>query len=100
MRERMFPALDQAASLEPYKFKNLVDNIWMVEVAMGDRIKKLHSTEFENLEVVRKSVVAAHEESSMYNVTSKGFITGKSPMEYWDMFGKKSNRDYDTDEFI
>ena len=72
----------------------------MVEVAMGDRIKKLHSKEIENLEVVRKSVVAVHQEFSMYNVTSKRPVTGKSPMKYWDIFGEKYNRVYYSDELI
>ncbi len=103
--DRTLPGPDHAASLEPHEFKNLVDSIRMVEVAMGDGIKKPHLTEIENLEVARKSLVAAHEISahekfSAYNLTSKRPGTGKSPMEYWDMLGKKSNRDYDTDEFI
>ena len=57
------------------------------------------------MEIARKSLVAKcaikiGETFTEENITIKRPATGISPMNYWDVLGTKSNRDYNEDEVI
>lgn len=96
---------DHKASLEPYELKNMVDAIRNVESAMGTGEKKPSNSELKNIEVVRKSIVAARniEAGELFteeNLTTKRPGTGISPMKWNDIIGMKANRDYSEDELI
>ena len=49
---------DHKASLEPYEFKELVQKIRRLEIALGDGIKKCMSSEENVKKIARKSIVA------------------------------------------
>jgi len=76
-----------------------------VEKALGDGEKAPHCSEMENREVARKSLVASHpiskgERFSAANLTAKRPGTGRSPMDYWEVLGNASVKDYKADEFL
>ncbi len=96
---------DHRASLEPDELKAMVREIRAVELAMGDGIKAPTPSELGNLDIARRSLVAACEirkgdPFTADNLAIKRPGTGRSPMEYWDMVGKKSPSDYIADEII
>lgn len=103
--DRTLPGPDHQASLEPAELSAMVASIRNIEVALGDGIKRVTSSEARNKPIVRKSLVArrsikAGEIFSVENVTTKRPGTGISPM-YWDEFlGKKAMRDFAADELI
>ena len=94
---------DHAASLDPEEFKTLVDAIRAVEQSLGDGVKAPHKEEIENIPTARKSLVAARsivkgERFSPANVTAKRPGDKRSPMEYWDVIGRISERNHDADD--
>jgi len=96
---------DHAASLEPQELRQMIENVRMVEQSLGDGEKRPDAVEAENLPVARKSLVAAQaiargELLSSDNVAVKRPGTGRSPMEYWDVIGCRSDKPYELDEFL
>jgi len=49
---------DHKASLEPYEFKDMVNKVRKIEIALGDGVKKCMPSELNVREVARKSIVA------------------------------------------
>jgi len=97
---------DHAASLEPGQLKEMVKAIRNIEEAIsGDGIKKPSASEIKNIEIARKSIVAAKtikkgEVFNDENLTIKRPGTGISPMRWDEVIGKEAARDYSTDDFI
>jgi N-acetylneuraminate synthase len=96
---------DHKASLDPLQLQEMVKSIRQVEAAMGSANKLITSSEMSNKNVARKSLVAAcsidaGEIFTAHNLTSKRPGTGRSPMEYWDLLGKRAERSYLEDELI
>jgi N,N'-diacetyllegionaminate synthase len=103
--DRNLPGPDHKASLEPEELKAMVSAIRNIEVALGDGIKRLTSSEVRNKYVVRKSLVAsqtikAGEAFSAQNITAKRPGTGISPMRWDEIIGRIAARDYEADELI
>ena len=103
--DRTLPGPDHEASLEPLELDSMIRSIRNVEVALGNGIKRLMPSEFSNVEVTRKSIVASKsiESGSIFtekNLTTKRPGTGISPMEIKNFLGKTADRDYVADEFI
>jgi len=76
-----------------------------IEIALGDGIKRLTSSEIRNQSVSRKSLVAAREIKigevfTFENMTAKRPGTGVSPMRWDEFIGKKARRDFVMDEQI
>jgi N,N'-diacetyllegionaminate synthase len=76
-----------------------------IEIAMGDGIKRLTTSEAKNRPIARKSLVAsraiaAGEIFSENNVVVKRPGTGVSPMRWDEMLGKRAMRDFLLDELI
>jgi len=102
---RTLPGPDHKASLEPKELKAMVDAIRNIELALGDGIKRLTSSEVRNKPIVRKSLVASQkikvgEVFSVKNVTTKRPGTGISPMRWDDIIGRTASREYSIDELI
>jgi N,N'-diacetyllegionaminate synthase len=99
------PGPDHQASLEPAELKAMVTAIRNIEMAMGDGIKRLTSSEAKNKPLARKSLVASQaikvgEVFTTKNLTTKRPGSGISPM-YWDeVLGKKALRNFIEDELI
>ncbi|MBU1196094.1 MAG: N-acetylneuraminate synthase [Proteobacteria bacterium] len=103
--DRKMVGPDHHSSLEPDEFKSMVTAIRNVTQALGDGIKKPSLSEFKNIAVARKSIVASRtikkgEIFTNSNLTVKRPGTGMSPMLYDQMLGKVSNRTYYADEMI
>lgn len=96
---------DHKASLEPEALKKMVEQIRLVEQALGNGIKVPSESEKKNISVVRKSIVAAvpiqkGERYTEQNLTVKRPGTGISPMKWHEMIGKTAPRPYEKDEMI
>lgn len=96
---------DHRASLEPHELKAMIGAIRNIEKAMGDGVKKPSKSEMKNINVARKSIVASRkikkdEVFTEDNLTVKRPGHGISPMEWDNILGKQSNRDYSEDELI
>ena len=102
---RNLPGPDHKASLEPEELKLMVSSIRNIELALGDGIKQIMPSEYENKLVAQRSIVAsakinAGDVFSENNLTSKRPGTGISPMKWPSIIGKISNRNYEIDELI
>lgn len=96
---------DHKASLEPSEFCAMVKGIRDIEIALGNGIKKPTESEKKNIQIVRKSIVAAKKIKkgdilNETNMIAKRPGTGISPME-WDSFlGKTAKQDFSKDDLI
>ena len=96
---------DHKASLEPHELREMVAGIRMVELALGDGIKQASESEKVNIDIVRKSIVAAikikkGELFTNKNLTTKRPATGITPMLWDKVVGTVADRDYEADEII
>ena len=76
-----------------------------IEISIGDGVKRVMPSEFENIEIARKSIVASQriltgELFSTHNLTSKRPGNGISPMRWDEVIGKKAQKDFSVDETI
>jgi N,N'-diacetyllegionaminate synthase len=96
---------DHKSSLNPREFKLMIDDIRMVEKILGSEIKDVTFSERKNINIVRKSIVASrfikkNEKFSVENITCKRPGTGISPIFFKKMLGKKSVKNFNTDDLI
>lgn len=103
--DRMMKGPDHQASLEPVELKAMVRAIRNVEKAMGDGIKKPAQSEIKNIQIARKSIVAARnikhgELFTKDNLTVKRPGNGITPMKWFEVLGQKAMRDFEEDELI
>lgn len=103
--DRNMEGPDHKASLEPQEFAELVKCIRNIETAMGSSSKVPQSSEIPNKIVARKSIIAkgriaAGEEFTEDNITTKRPGNGISPMRWYELIGSKARRDYEDDELI
>lgn len=96
---------DHIASLEPAELLQLVRCIRNVEKAFGTGIKKPSRSESKNIDIARKSIVAngnitKGEKFTEENITVKRPGNGISPMQWDNVIGRASSRDYSADELI
>ena len=99
------PGPDQKTSLEPSELNKMVEAIRNIEIALGNGSKSLQQSEFENLDLIRKSIVAksnifAGEVFSDQNLTTKRPGNGLSPMNWVSVIGKIATRNFEIDELI
>ena len=96
---------DHKASLEPDELMAMVKAIRNVEKSFGSDVKKPSPSEYGNIAVVRKSIVASRnickgERLTAENLTTKRPGTGLSPM-FWDMvINTNAKRDFQKDEAV
>ena len=96
---------DHSSSIEPETFKKMVVAIRNVERALGTSIKEPSTSEFENLGVVRKSIVASRditkgERFASHDLSAKRPGGGISPMRIDDVIGRQAVRDFKENEQI
>lgn len=96
---------DHKASLEPSELKAMVKSIRNIEQALGTGHKTISESERKNIEIARKSIVAAKdikggEMFSEDNLTVKRPGNGISPMEWENVIGKVAKRDFQEEELI
>ena len=103
--DRSIPGPDHQASLEPKELAAMIEGIRNVEQALGDGIKRPSRSESGNLEIARRSIVAAEpirvgDELTEATLTVKRPGTGISPMRWDDVVGSYAIRDFQPDELI
>jgi N,N'-diacetyllegionaminate synthase len=96
---------DHKASLEPDELKAMVSAIRNIEVALGSGEKLPSPSEIKNIPIARKSIIASRdiekgELFSLDNITTKRPGNGISPMQWFEVLGKASKRDFQEDEMI
>ena len=96
---------DHKASLEPNQLKAMVTAIRNIEKALGSNIKKPSKSELQNIQIVRKSIVAKININkgkifTKKNLTVKRPGNGISPMQWDKVIGKIANKNFAIDELI
>jgi N-acetylneuraminate synthase len=103
--DRNLPGPDHQASLEPQELLEMVRSIRRTEAAIGEFFKIPSPSEMNNFFIARRSLVAAEdieigEPFTENNLAIKRPAGGMSPMEYWDLIGKKSKFKFKKDGMI
>jgi N,N'-diacetyllegionaminate synthase len=103
--DRNMEGPDHKASLQPFELKAMILAIRNIEKALGDGIKKPTDSEIKNKIIARKSIVASKfikkgETFSEENLTVKRPGSGLSPMQWFEIIGRVSSRDFEEDELI
>ena len=96
---------DHKSSIGPKELKKLINSIRIVEKSLGNSIKKPTKSEIKNINSIRKSIVAKNNicKGDIFdenNLTVKRPGTGKSPMMWLKIMGKKANKNYKKNDFI
>lgn len=99
------PGPDHRASLEPAQLTELVAAIRRTEAALGNGIKEAADAERPNIDIARKSIVAARdiakgEVFSEENLACKRPGGGISPMRWDEVVGQAATRAFVADELI
>ena len=103
--DRNMEGPDHKASLEPDQLKEMVKAIRNIELALGSGIKRPSKSEFPNIKLVRKSIVAKTKIKKgeillEKNLAAKRPGEGISPMKWDSVVGTKATKDYNEDELI
>lgn len=103
--DKNLPGPDHLASLDPDELALMVRSIRNIEQALGCADKHVSASERPNIEVARKSIVAARhiakgEIFSEENITVKRPGNGVSPMQWDDVIGRVAQRDFGYDTLI
>jgi len=103
--DKNLPGPDQASSLEPAEFTQLVRNIREVEACLGSDVKEPSVIEMENAKVARRSIVAKTlirkgERLTVDNLTLKRPAAGLAAKQLKQIIGKKSVRNLTPDTVI
>jgi N,N'-diacetyllegionaminate synthase len=99
------PGPDHVASLEPSELEALIKGIRKIEGAMGSGVKGIANCELENINVVRKSIVAScpinrGEQLTESNLTTKRPGIGISPTLWDEIVGSVATQDYCENDLI
>jgi len=103
--DRSMPGPDHAASMEPAEFGELVRRVRTVSAALGDGVKAPSSTELNNRDAARTSIVAARPIAAGTTIVEADLAakrpgSGVSPMRWDEVVGMRATRDYAPDEGI
>jgi N,N'-diacetyllegionaminate synthase len=103
--DKNLPGPDHRASLDPAELKAMVSAIRNVEQSLGNGEKVVAEAERGNIEVARKSIVAARaikkgEVLTEENITVKRPGNGLSPMLWDSVIGTRAVADFDYDALI
>jgi len=103
--DRNLPGPDQAASMEPLEFKEMVRQIEKAMVILGSPKKRLLNCEKQYVKVARKSLISARairkgEKFTVKNLTVKRPGTGISPRRWKEVLGKQSKAKIKKDSLI
>ena len=103
--DKSLPGPDHRASLDPAELAAMVSAVRHIEQALGSGEKIVAETERPNIEVARKSIVAARdiahgEVFTEENITVKRPGSGISPMSWDSVIGQKAKRAFAYDQLI
>lgn len=103
--DKNLPGPDHRASLDPEDLAAMVKAVRHIETALGSGEKKVAESERPNIEVARKSIVAARtiakgETFTEENITVKRPGNGISPMLWDSVIGQTAKKDFPYDSLI
>lgn len=103
--DKNLPGPDHRASLDPEELAAMVKAVRHIETALGSGEKKVADSERPNIEVARKSIVAARtiakgETFTEENITVKRPGNGISPMLWDSVIGQTAKKDFPYDSLI
>jgi N,N'-diacetyllegionaminate synthase len=103
--DRNMEGPDHKASLEPDELKAMVVAIRNIELALGSGHKCVSESERKNIEIARKSIVAAcpikrGDVFTEDNLTVKRPGNGISPMRWNEVIGRTAIKDFEEEEMI
>lgn len=103
--DRKLKGPDHIASIEPNELERMVKAIRNIEMSLGTAEKKASKSEEETIKIARKSIVAKKdimlgEIYTEENLAIKRPGTGISPLEWYNLLGKRAKRNYKEDELI
>lgn len=103
--DKSLPGPDHRASLDPAELKAMVCAIRNIEQAIGNGEKHVSDSERPNIEIARKSIIAARdiqagELLTEENLTVKRPGNGISPMRWDEVIGTRAIRDFKADHLI
>lgn len=103
--DKSLPGPDHKASLDPGELADMVRAIRNIEQALGSPVKQPSPSETPNIEIARKSIVAARdikagEIFSPENITVKRPGGGLSPMMWDSVIGLTATQDFKYDQLI
>jgi N-acetylneuraminate synthase len=97
--DRTLPGPDHKASLEPTELVDMVARIRDIELALGDGQKRPQVSEWDTRQAARQQIMVA-EPIAKDEVISRTALTtarcgrGLSPVQVWDLVGKRATQDY------
>lgn len=96
---------DHKASITPEELEELCAGVYKAEIMLGSEEKKVTDSERKNIFVARKSIVAKrkiekNEIFSENNITCKRPGNGISPIHWYEVLGKKAEKDFEEDEMV
>ena len=103
--DKDMPGPDHKASITPEELKELCVGVHKAEIMLGNKVKKVTESERSNIFIARKSIVAKRkivrgEMFSEENITCKRPGNGISPIHWYEVLGKKAEKDFEIDELI
>lgn len=103
--DKSLPGPDHRASLDTEELRTMVSAVRNIEKALGSDRKVVTDSERPNIEVARKSIVAARDiaRGELFtpdNLTVKRPGNGISPMLWDSVVGQRAKRDFAYDELI
>ena len=103
--DKTLPGPDHRASLDPAELAEMVSAVRHIEMALGSGEKVVAETERPNIEVARKSIVAARdiEQGEVFteeNITVKRPGSGISPMQWDAVIGQRAKCAFAYDHLI
>lgn len=103
--DKTLPGPDHKASLDPVELKAMVRSIRNIELALGKSKKCVSPSERANIEIARKSIVAARDIAAgeiftADNITVKRPGNGLSPMMWDSVLGQRASRAFVADSLI
>lgn len=103
--DRRMTGPDHRASIEPKEFMDMVEGIREIEMALGGSRKIVAAKEWDNRNIVRKSLYAKRDIQkgdifAMDKIIAKRPVGGISPMLFWNYIGQKAEKEYEADEAL
>jgi N,N'-diacetyllegionaminate synthase len=103
--DRELPGPDQALSLDPDEFTDLVRRIRVLEQALGDGLKRSQPSEQENLVVARRSIVVVRAMQAGERIDAAALAVkrpggGLPPSRLESVVGARLARPIDADELL
>ena len=103
--DKSLPGPDHRASITPGELTTLCREVRRAETLLGSKDKFVTDSERKNKIVARKSIIAKRnivvgEEFTQDNIVCKRPGNGISPIHWYEILGKKAERDFVQDELI